>query len=130
MLCLFLSLLALIWQGWRKKVPVRRHSAWVLMDDWRLSSVHHHFIALLNGNVHVTSIAAFAPISLVFADAAINTNAGVLAATAWALTITSLLALAAALAARLGGQILFVRSKLILEVDGGSDRGLARLRRQ
>ncbi len=82
---------------------------------------------LLDWNTHVASISSLAAIALVLADTLVCAKAGIFATLARALTVTTLLALSASLAARLGREILFVLTELILEVQGGCIGGLARL---
>lgn len=84
-------------------------------------------LILLDRNTHVTSIASFATIPLVLADALINTQASIRAALTRPLAVTTLLALAAALAAGLGGEVVFIVGELVLEIDGRGDGRLARL---
>jgi hypothetical protein len=94
------------------------------------SSCHRHgrhrvlrldksFLAALDRDAHVASVSSLATIALILADAALNADTGVLAATTRSLAIAALLALAAALAARLRRKILLVSAKGVLEVDGG-----------
>lgn len=71
----------------------------------------------LNRDAHVTTVTAFATIPFVLADAPFGTNASILASSARALTITTLLALPAALAPRLGRQVFLIGSELMLKVD-------------
>jgi hypothetical protein len=65
----------------------------------------------------VTAVSTFAAVAFVFTDTAFNTDASILAASTGTLTVTALLALAATLAARLGRQVLLIRTELVLEVD-------------
>lgn len=71
----------------------------------------------LNRDAHVATVTAFATIPFVLADAPFDTNTSILASSARALAITTLLALPAALAARLGRQVFLIGSELMLEVD-------------
>ena len=73
---------------------------------------------LLDGNTHVSSEASLTAISFIFADTAFDANTGIFAALAGSLTVTAFLALAATLAAWLGRQILFVSTRLMLEIKG------------
>jgi hypothetical protein len=91
----------------------------------RAVRLNEAFLAALDRNAHVASVSSLAAVALVFADAAFNADSGVLAAAAGALAIATFLALAASLAARLGGEVFFVGAKGVLEVDGGGCRGLA-----
>ena len=86
--------------------------------------------ALFDGDAHVSPVAALAPVALILADAPVRADAGVLAALAWPLAVTALLRLAAALAARLGREVLLVFSELLREPSGGCHRGLAGLWRE
>lgn len=65
----------------------------------------------------MTTVAAFAAIPFVFANAPFDANAGILASSAGALAIATLLALPASLAARLGRQVFLICRELTLEVD-------------
>jgi len=98
----------------------RRHRA-IGLDEALLTALDRH--------AHVAPVSAFATVTLVFADAAFDAYAGVLAAATGSLAIAALLALAASLAARLGGEVFLVGAEGVLEVDGGRSGGLARLRR-
>lgn len=73
----------------------------------------------------MASVSALATVALVLADAAFDADAGVLAAATGSLAIAAFLALAASLAARLGGEVFLVGAEGMLEVDGGRGRGLA-----
>lgn len=83
---------------------------------------------LFDRDAHVTTITSLSAVALIFADAALDTNAGVLATLAWPLTVTALLALPATLAARLGRQVLLVGRKGRHGQRG--TRSLARRRRE
>ena len=72
-------------------------------------------------------VPSLATVTLVLADAALNADTGVLAATTRSLAIAALFALASALTARLRRQIFLVDTKRMLEVDGRGSRGLTRL---
>jgi hypothetical protein len=58
-------------------------------------------LGLLDWHAHVAAESAFPAIAFIFAHAALNTNASILAPLAWALAVAALLALAATLASRL-----------------------------
>ena len=62
----------------------------ILLDEW---------------NPHVSAITAFAPVAFVLTNAHLCWESGIAAAAAWSLPVASLLALTAALAARLGGEV-------------------------
>jgi hypothetical protein len=94
---------------------------------WEEVWLHTDFV-LLHRNTHMTSITAFATIAFILADTLVGAEASILASLAWTLTITSLLAFAASLAARLGGKIFFISSKWMLEVQVGCIGSLPRLR--
>lgn len=64
---------------------------------------------LLDGDTHVATVTALPAVALIFADTAVNADARVLAALARPLAVASLLALPAALAARLGRQVFLIR---------------------
>lgn len=85
-------------------------------------------VRLLDGHTHVTAIAPFATVALILADAALDTDAGVLAASAGSLTVAALLTFTAPLATRLSRQVLLVNPELMLEVDRRSSRRLTGLR--
>ena len=78
----------------------------------------------------MASVSALATVALVLADTAFDADTGVLAAAAGSLAIAAFLALAASLAARLGGEVFLVGAEGVLEVDGGGAGGFARLRRE
>src|SRR5690242_2321718 len=77
----------------------------------------------------MASITTFATIALVLTDTTLDTNACILATLARSLTITTLLALTAPLAAGLGRKVLVIGTELMLEVERCS-RWFARLRRK
>jgi hypothetical protein len=83
-------------------------------------------LRLLDRNTHVAAISAFATVALIFADTALSADASIFAPLARTLTVTALLALPAALAPRLAGQIFLIDTKLVLEVQRRA-RCLARL---
>ena len=85
------------------------------------------FLATLDWDAHVASVPPLAAVTFVLADAALNADTGVLAATARSLTVATLLTFAAALATRLRREIFLVSTKRMLEVDGGGSRSLTRL---
>jgi hypothetical protein len=80
---------------------------------------------LLNRDTHVTTIASLAAVTFIFTDTAFNANASILATSTRALAIATLLTLATALAARLGGEVLLISAELVLEIDRAT-RDLAR----
>ena len=82
---------------------------------------------LFDGHAHVTSVTTLATVALIFTDALLSGNTGIPTATAGPLSIAPLLALAAALAARLGRQIrLLVVDGADGERSGRGDGWLAR----
>jgi proteasome lid subunit RPN8/RPN11 len=85
------------------------------------------FLAALDWDAHVASVPPLAAVTFVLADAALNADTGVLAATARSLAVATLLTFAAALATRLRREIFLVSTKRMLEVDGGGSRSLTRL---
>lgn len=105
------------------------HSHFHLIGSTRRSRSRSRLhLILLNFDPHVPSIPSLPPITLILANALVSAQPRVLAALTRALTITSLLTLPAALAARLRGEILFVLAELVLEVQRGCDGCLARVR--
>lgn len=87
---------------------------------------HRGQLFLFDGNAHVASITALATVAFIFADALVRGKTGVSASSARALAITTLLALAASLAARLGRQ---VRLIIASRGNGSADRSDGRLAR-
>lgn len=83
-----------------------------------------NFGILFKGYTHMTTIASFATIAFVLADAAICTDAGVLAPATWTLAVAAFLAFTASLTAWLGGEIFLVYAILTLKIDGRSGRSL------
>jgi hypothetical protein len=65
----------------------------------------------------MTSIAPLPAVAFVFANTSVGTDTSVFAALARSLAVTTLLALAAALAAWLAREILFIDAELMLEVQ-------------
>jgi hypothetical protein len=87
----------------------------------------HAGLVFLDGNTHVASVSSLAAIAFVLTDTLISAEAGVLASLAWSLAIAALLALSASLATGFGREVFLVLTKLMLEVQVGSIRCLARL---
>ena len=77
---------------------------------------------LLYGDTHVTPEATFPTIALVLTNAAFRADASILTALAWTLTIAAFLTLSAALTAWFRGQVFFISTKMMLEIQGGGDR--------
>jgi hypothetical protein len=98
-------LVALVWDEARSG-----HGAWRWHMDVLVCA--NHSGGLVDRNAHMATISALAAIPFILADTTLDANACITAATAWALAVAALLALAAALATRLGREILFVGSEL------------------
>ena len=103
-----LPFLRFVHRRWSEEVAAIRHA---LTTTATRSSCHRHrrhrvlgldksFLAALDRDAHVAPVPSLATVTLVLADAALNADTGVLAATTRSLAIAALFALAAALTAR------------------------------
>lgn len=123
-----LALLALV-HGAGSQARVRsinRHA--VVVHGWRR---HRGRVRRLldDSYAHVAPVTSLPAVALILAHTAVSRDASIFAALARTLAITSLLALAASLTARLAGEVFLISTKLVLEVER-SARCLARLRWQ
>lgn len=86
---------------------------------------------ILKRNAHVSSVAAFAPVAFILADALVSVETSVLASAAWSLAVTALLALATTLAAGFCGEVrMAIFTHLAWSARSRHDGGLSRLRRE
>ncbi len=69
----------------------------------------------------MAAITTFTTVAFIFTDALISTQTCILATLTRSLTITTFLALTAPLAPRFGGKILFILTKLVLEIESGGN---------